>query len=207
MKTKVSILFTFFVSLLITTNCQTNRDFKNVIEIIPENCKKNGLPEVHFKISYPTDENIRVRVLEKNSSNYVQIDYLSPKLTILEEISIGYCKECKLENKQIILEYTKQLYEEFKKYVKVVNFSVAEEKILGEKAIVGNYKIESDTTFFESFEPGIYYWKTIILREKSVHSNGVLIFIIASPKTKVKKCKDILTKSKLAKTIKTFRFL
>lgn len=203
----LSLVAFFFVF----TSCdETIKDFENVIEITPNDCKKWDLADVHFMISYPTDDNISITkaVEGDNNMSYVIIDYLNDKDLCNEEISIGYCNSCAESNQEDLSDLLSQLTTQFES--QLPNFELVAIEMGnfdGKKREIAKFKFGSDEIMFNYFEPGEYLGIITLLHENSSTSNGVTIIMLGNENSGIKDFTDFGEKGKLGDVWKTFRFV
>ncbi len=196
--------------LLVFSACEEKiTDFENVVEVTPDECKKWGLDEVHFLISYPNDDNILFQEAQEGEDNlsYIMFDYLDKDELSNEEISIGYCTNCKNYDDDGKLELIQQLMEQFESQLPNLEIvSNDTEVIFGEKRVVAKFTFSSEEPIFGYFAAGNYKAMIVEFSKESNTNNGVIIILLANESTGIKEFSDFGEKGNLAKVFKTFRF-
>lgn len=207
-----TIVYLFVAVLLISlTACEEKiEDFKNVVEVTPEMAKKWNLQDVHFKISYPDDDNLIVTKAEEGQSNlsYIMFDYTNEEGLSYEEISIGYCSNCvdypEDELKNLIGQLSDQFSSQLPNYEEI---ELGKEKIWGKDRIAVKFKFGSDETMYDFFEAGEYLGMITYITEGSATNNGVMLIMLGNESSGIKDFSDFGEKGKLAEIFKTFRFV
>ncbi len=208
----MKILFLSFLSIIIlsASTCSNKvTDFENVVEITPADAQKWDLPDVHFKFSYPTDDNIKVRFAEEGAKNYsyAYVDYMTKNKLSIEEISIGYCKKCATYGKDNVKDLLKSLADQFE--YQLPNFNLISndiEEFDGEERNLVKFTF-STTDGSLGFEEGDYIGVFVVYNPDD-GDNGILYILLANTdKTDIKDFDDFTKKGNLVDIFKTIRFV
>lgn len=207
MKTFYSV-FVVLLILLVTSCNEKQSDFENIVEITPADAQSFNLPDIHFKFSYPTDENIKIRIADPSSKNYSYafVDFMIDESTN-EEISIGYCENCKNYDSDYIEGLLKDVSAEFEYQLSDFNIvSNGVESFDGEDRNILKFTFNANDNSM-GFTQGKYIGIFVVYLPKK-SNNGVLFILLANTdETDIKDFDDFSKKGNLSKVFKTFRFV
>ncbi len=208
MKKDFILFFAIFAVVFIACN-DKKADFENIIEITPEDAVDYGLPEVHFKFSYPEDENILYREAQDGIKNlsYAHIDYLQNGLSV-EEIAIGYCKGCVSNGKDVVKKLLDDLSSQFQ--YQLNDFTVLSNdyiKFDGEKRNLLKFSFTAPDSSI-GFAPGEYIGIMVVYLPGKGHNNGVTFVYLANKReTEIEDYSNFGEKGFLNDIFHTFRFV
>lgn len=200
-----------FVVLFVFVSCENNEktnDFENLVEVTNDDASVFGLPEIHFKFSYPSDDNLWVRMAEPGSHNlsYAYVDYMVGDNT-REEISVGYCDNCNSYGSEDISGVLDQLAAEFE--YQLPDFNVVSndvEMFNGAERNVLKFTFNAPDDAL-GFVPGEYLGVFVVYLPKK-SNNGIMFILLANKdETSIKDFSDFGQKGDLAEIFQTFRFV
>ncbi|MBN2662945.1 MAG: hypothetical protein JXR68_04785 [Bacteroidales bacterium] len=207
MKTLYSAIIFSLILISISCNEKTS-DFENVVEITPSDAQSYNLPDIHFMFSYPTSDNIKIRLANPDLMNlsYAYVDFMVGDYTN-EEISIGHCKNCNNYDFDYIEGLLEDLSTDFE--YQLPDFNVVfngVEKFDGENRNVLKFTFNAIDSSM-GFVPGKYIGIFVVYLPKS-SSNGILFILLANTnETEIKNFDDFSTKGNLAEVFNTFKFV
>lgn len=205
---KIYLPILVLVAFFVASCTEKAEDFENIVEITPMDAQSFDLPEVHFMFSYPTDDNISIRLAKANQNNYsyAYIDYMDGDY-IQEEISIGYCNNCYNSETSIIEDLLTNISAEFEYQLTDYNVvSSGYQMFDGEQRSVLNFTFTiSDNAlgFVEGEYIGVF---VVYLSDKT--ENGILFGFLANKnETDIKDFDDFTKKGDLVDIFRTFRLV